>query len=225
MGRVGRHKRIKAFDPFSKRRVDTSRRKNVDLPPPDDSDSESPQNARKQKRKRKKGLESLCGSMFLKDAMKIPLPESVEGSHLEDDFRLDGESHGSPVKKGGFKQKKGENVEAYFDRVNKETTRKLKSQFQLKNSTSQKRKKIMQGRAEKKRKKAVEKKEEHDRSDFKKDDVRFGEVVHAPPALAARPMKKRIDCQKQGDIVKLEKERQRVVLAYRLNKQRKMLKH
>ena len=122
----------------------------VDLPPSHDDEESDEKQASKKRKEKRKGLGALTSSMFLKDGVEISLSDS---DSLPEERRIDKDNSFGRMKeesrstsfnqRTSFKQRKGENVETYFDRIDKETTEIVRRQIQSKTSTSERRKRLI----------------------------------------------------------------------------------
>jgi hypothetical protein len=144
MGRVSRHKRVKSFDPFSRRRISLVDPCKDNDPVPAEVNDEQPlpkslktflrERDRTRKRRKRKAL------------AREDIPDT-------DNSKDKGQSC-------VFKRQKGETKRSYFDRMDRETMAIVHKHKQLTSKTGQRRKKYMEAKESKRQSKKQEAVEE-----------------------------------------------------------------
>lgn len=167
MGRVSRYKKIKSCDPFFK-----GPRKDISLDPSWNKPPSKNDILMQQKMPRS------ARELF---STQLELPNATNKKKAK-------KKEKKKATTAMFEQAPGESKREYFRRIDHETTMKLAECFRKSRPMGEGRKRYLKERKQKIKDKKNRAKEDSN-FDFKKDHVRFGEVVKQPPSLTAKPRK------------------------------------
>lgn len=167
MGRVSRYKKIKSCDPFFK-----GPRKDIRLDP---SWNKPPS---KNDILMEPKMPRLARELF---RTELELPNTTNKKKPK-------KKEKKKATTAMFQQAPGESKRDYFRRIHHETTMKVAECLRKSRPMREGRKRYLKERKQKIKDKKNRAKEDSN-FDFKKDHVRFGEVVKEPPSLTAKPRK------------------------------------
>eukprot|EP00050_Salpingoeca_kvevrii_P015487 m.47316 g.47316 ORF g.47316 m.47316 type:complete len:247 (+) comp6350_c0_seq2:44-784(+) len=238
MGRVARYKKVKRFEPYS---TDTTAFS-------DTNTAEAPKTSKQVVPRKLKLLAEAQATGKPRKARKESLPDAERDGATPQQIqaRKDREVKASIV--SGLVRKRGETLKQFERRVDREAATVVAQQARRVTATAERKRAFHKAKKEKEREKRKEAQMEEDNTLSRRDHVRFGEVVSAPPTLASKPrmkiapkrapllleagVKKASKSSKDkptssppvapARVAMLEAERQRAIDAYRMLKARKI---